>query len=77
MNSASSTAPLTETKKTTMKACSGFATLSVLERCLIILYIGLIVILLPLVFSSIHKLHKIEGMIQEIKIRPKGLKSFC
>jgi len=60
MNSASSTAPLTETKKTTRTACSGFATLSVLERCLIILNIGLIVILLPLVFSSIHKLHKIE-----------------
>ena len=77
MNSASSTAPLIETKRTTTTACSGFATLSVLERCLIILNIGLIVILLPLVFSSIHKLHKIEGMIQEIKIRPKGLKSFC
>ena len=41
----------------------GLSTLSMLERNLLILNIGLVVILLPTVITSLHKIGKIHGMI--------------
>ena len=53
--------PLVPTKKPSTTRSFGLNTLSKLERCLVILNVGLIVILLPLVVTSVHKITKIEG----------------
>ena len=50
--------PLMPTKKP-----FGLNILSKLERSLIILNVGLIMILLPLVVTSVHKISKIQGML--------------
>ena len=55
--------PLVPTKKPSTTKSFGLNTLSKLERCLVILNVGLIVILLPLVVTSVHKITKIEGML--------------
>ena len=53
--------PLVPNKKPSPTRSFGLNTLSKLERCLVILNVGLIVILLPLVVTSVHKITKIEG----------------
>jgi len=53
--------PLVPTKKPSATRSFGLNTLTKLERCLVILNVGLIVILLPLVVTSVHKITKIEG----------------
>ena len=53
--------PLVPNKKPSPNRSFGLNTLSKLERCLVILNVGLIVILLPLVVTSVHKITKIEG----------------
>ena len=40
----------------------GLNTLSMLERYLLILNIGLVIVLLPAVITSVHKIGKIHGM---------------
>ena len=55
--------PLVPNKKPSPTRSFGLNTLSKLERCLVILNVGLIVILLPLVVTSVHKITKIEGML--------------
>ena len=54
--------PLTTNKKPSPTKYFGLSTLSMLERCLLILNIGLVVILLPAVITSVHKIGKIHGM---------------
>ena len=53
------------TKKPSATKSFGLNTLSKLERCLVILNVGLIVILLPLVVTSVHKVTKIEGTLSK------------
>ena len=53
---------LTTNKKTLAIKYFGWSTLSLLERCLLILNIGLVVILLSAVITSVHKIGKIHGM---------------
>ena len=57
--------PLVTTKKPYATRSFGLNTLSKLERCLVILNVGLIVILLPLVVTSVHKITKIEGTLSK------------
>ena len=57
--------PLVPTKKPSTTKSFGLNTLSKLERCLVILNVGLIVILLPLVVTSVHKITKIEGTLSK------------
>jgi hypothetical protein len=54
--------PLTTNKKPSTTYYFSWSTLSLLERYLLILNIGLVVILLPLVITSVHKIGKIHGM---------------
>ena len=54
--------PLTTNKKPLPTKYFGLSTLSMLERYLLILNIGLVVILLPAVITSVHKIGKIHGM---------------
>ena len=53
----------TTNKKPSPTKYFGLSTLSMLERNLLILNIGLVVILLPTVITSLHKIGKIHGMI--------------
>ena len=54
--------PLTTDKKPSPTKYFGMSTLSLLERCLLILNISLVVILLPAVITSVYKIGKIHGM---------------
>ena len=66
-NSTSSQVPLTPKWSPAPKKCLSLYGLSMFERCLVILNVCIIVILLPLVFSSIHRLDKIASDINGIK----------
>ena len=54
--------PLTTNKKPSPIKYFGLGSLSMLERYLLILNFGLVVILLPAVITSVHKIGKIHGM---------------
>ena len=54
--------PLITNKKPSPVKYFGLSTLSMLERYLLILNIGLVVILLPAIITSVHKIGKIHGM---------------
>ena len=62
IHSSLSQIPPTTNKKPSPTKYFGLSTLSMLERCLLILNIGLVVILLPAVITSVHKIGKIHGM---------------
>ena len=59
-------APLDNSKSSQTK-CTSFYGLSMFERYFVFLNICIIVILLPIVFSSIHRLDNIASEINEIK----------
>ena len=54
--------PLTTNKKPSPTKYFGLGTLSMLERYLLILNFGLVVILLPAIITSVHKIGKIHVM---------------
>ena len=66
-NSNSNQAPLILKKSPAPTKCLDLYGLTMFERCLIFLNVCIIVILLPIVFSSIHGLDKVASDIKEIK----------